>query len=79
MYYLLMIDFGEPECYEEAMQEETRKKWEQGMDEDMDSLVTNHTSDLVDFPSSKIALQNKWFYMLKEEDGATSNTRKELL
>ena len=26
LYYLLMIDSGEPECYEEAMQVETRKK-----------------------------------------------------
>ena len=28
LYYLLMIDFGEPGCYEETMQVETRKKWE---------------------------------------------------
>ena len=41
LYYLLMTDSGEPECYEEAMQVETRKKWEQGMDEEMDSLVRN--------------------------------------
>ena len=38
LYYLLMNDFGEPECFEEAMQVETRKKWEQDMDEEMDSL-----------------------------------------
>ena len=39
LYYLLMTDSGELECYEEAMQVETRNKWEQGMDKDMDSLV----------------------------------------
>ena len=38
LYYLLMTDSGEPKCYEEAMQVETRKKWEQGMDED-DGLI----------------------------------------
>ena len=64
-----MIDFGEPEYYEEAMQVETRKKWEQGMDEDMDSLVRNQTWDLVKFPAEKRALQNKWVYRLKEADG----------
>ena len=42
-----MIDSGEPECFEEAMQVETRNKWEQGMDEEMDSLVRNQTWDLV--------------------------------
>ena len=41
MYYLLMTDSGETECYEEAMQVETRKKWEQGMNEEMYLLVRN--------------------------------------
>ena len=41
LYYLLMTDYGESECFEEAMQVETRKKWEQGMDEGMESLVRN--------------------------------------
>ena len=49
MYYLLMTDSGEPECYEEALQVETKKKWEQGMDEEMDSLVRNQTWYLVEF------------------------------
>jgi hypothetical protein len=33
LYYLLLTDYGEPECYEEAMQVDTKKKWEQGMKE----------------------------------------------
>ena len=28
LYYIFMTDYGEPKCYEEAMQVETRKKWE---------------------------------------------------
>ena len=51
LYYLLMIDSGEPEFFEEAMQVETRKKWEQGMDAEMDSFVRNQTWDLVKFPA----------------------------
>ena len=47
LYYLLLTDFGEPECYEEAMQVDTKNKWEQGMKEEMDSLVNDHTRDLV--------------------------------
>ena len=39
------------------------------MKEEMDSLVHNHTWDLVQFPANKRALQNKWVYRLKEEDG----------
>ena len=65
-YYLLMTDDGEPQCYGEAMQVETKKKWEQDMDEDMDSLVRNHTWDLVEFRAGKRELQNKRIYKLKE-------------
>ena len=41
LYYLLLTYSGEPECYEEAMQVESRKKWELAMEEDMDSLMHN--------------------------------------
>jgi len=79
MYYLLMTDSGEPECYEEAMQVETRKKWEQGMNEEMDSLVGNQTWDLVQLPASKRALQNKWIYRLKEEEGGKKRYKARLV
>src|SRR5690606_6939296 len=69
LYYLLLIVSGEPECYEEAMQVDTKKKWEQGMKEEMDSLANNQTWDLVQLFAGKRALQNKWVYKLKEEDG----------
>ena len=69
MYYLLLVDYGEPECYEEAIQVDTKNKWEQGMKDEMDSLVNNQTWDLVHLPAGKRALQNKWVYRLKEEDG----------
>jgi hypothetical protein len=51
------------------MQVDTKNKWEQGMKEEMESLVNNQTWDLVQLPAGKIALQNKWVYKLKEEDG----------
>jgi hypothetical protein len=37
------------------------------MKEEMDSLVNNQTWDLVQFPTRKRALQNKWVYKLKEK------------
>ena len=42
--YLLLIDGGEPECYEEALQDENSSKWELVMkDDEMDSLLGNQT------------------------------------
>jgi hypothetical protein len=79
MYYLLLIDSGELERYEEAMQVETKKKWEQGMKEEMDSLVHNQTWDLVQFLVGKRTLQNKWVYRLKEEDGGKKRYKARLV
>jgi hypothetical protein len=64
-----LTDSGEPESYEEEMQVDTKRKWEQGMKEEMDSLLNNQTWYLVQLPVRKRALQNKWVYRLKEEDG----------
>src|SRR5882762_6935949 len=75
----MMTNFGELEFYEEAMQVETRKKWEQGMDEEMDSLVRNQSWDLVKLPAGKRVLQNKWVYSLKEEDGGKKRYKDRLV
>ena len=64
----MINDSSEPECYEEAMRVETRKKWEKGMNEEIESLLRKQTWDLVDLLTGKITLQNKWAYRLKEED-----------
>ena len=54
------------------MHVDTKKKMEKGMKEELDSLVNNHTWDLVQFPIGKRALQNKRVYRLKEEDGGNN-------
>jgi hypothetical protein len=79
LYYLLLIDCGEPEIYEETMQVDTKNKWEQGMKEENDSLVNNQTWDLVQFPVGKRALHNKWVYRLKEEDGGKNKYKARLV
>ena len=61
------------------MHVETRKKWEEGMKEEMDSLVNNHTWDLVQLPAGKRALHNKWVYRLKEEDGGKKRYKARLV
>jgi hypothetical protein len=75
----LLTDSGEPECYEEAMQVDTKKKWEQSMKEEMDSLENNQTWDLVQLPIGKRALQNKWVYKLKKEDGGEKRHKARLV
>jgi hypothetical protein len=61
------------------MQVDTKKKWEKGMKEEMDSLVNNHTWDLVQLPAGKRELHNKWVYKLKEEDGGIKRYKARLV
>ena len=75
----MLTDSGESECYEEVVQVETRKKWEQTMKEEMDSLAHNQIWDLVRFPTGKTALQNKWDYRLKEKDGGKQRYKARLV
>ena len=57
-YYLLLTDSGEPESYVEASQSEQMSKWKLTMDNEMDSLMTNETWDLVELRNGKKALHN---------------------
>ena len=41
--YLMLIDGGELECYDEALQDENSSKWELAMKDEMDSLLGNQT------------------------------------
>ncbi|KAH9330559.1 hypothetical protein KI387_002667 [Taxus chinensis] len=43
LYYLLLTDSGESESFDEAMQVDASKKWEQAMDEEHKSLMENQT------------------------------------
>ena len=43
LYSILLTDVGEPECYDEAMEVDTKIQWESTMKDEMDSLLKNKT------------------------------------
>ena len=69
LYSILLTDAGELECYDEAVQVDTKIHQEFAIKEEMDPLLKNKIRDLCKFLIGKKALQNKWVYRLKEEDG----------
>ena len=57
--YILLIDRGEPESYDEAIQDRESVKWELAMKDEMDSLISNQTWQLIELPREKKALHKK--------------------
>ena len=57
--YLLLIDGGELECYDEALQNENSSKWKLTMKDEMDSLLGNQIWELTELLVGKKALHNK--------------------
>ena len=56
LYYILLANFGELECYDEVVQVDIKIQWESTMKEEMDSLLKNKTWILYKLPARKRAL-----------------------
>ena len=48
--YLMLTDGGDPECYDETLQDDNLSKWELAMKDEMDSLLGNQTWELTELP-----------------------------
>ncbi|RVW83896.1 Retrovirus-related Pol polyprotein from transposon TNT 1-94 [Vitis vinifera] len=77
--YLLLTDGGEPECYDEALQDENSSKWKLAMKNEMDSLLGNQTRELTEFSVGKKALHNKWGYRIKNEHDGSKRYKARLV
>ena len=77
--YLLLTNGGEPECYDEALQDENSSKWELAMKDEMDSLLENQIWELTELPVGKKALHNKWVYRIKNEHDGSKRYKARLV
>ena len=77
--YLLLTDGGEPECYDEALQDKNSSKWDLAMKDEMDSLLGNQTWELIELPVGKKALHNKWVYRIKNEHDGSKRYKARLV
>lgn len=50
---MLLTDGGEPERYAEIMEDEHKTDWVDAMQDEMQSLLDNHTFALVKLPKTK--------------------------
>jgi hypothetical protein len=65
--FVLLVDGGEPEFFEEVIESEHKKKWLEAMQDEIKSLHENNTFELVELPKGKKVLKNKWVYRVKFE------------
>lgn len=76
---MLLTDGGEPENFQEAMSNDQKGKWLSAMQEELKSLLENHTYELVKLPKGKRALKNKWVYRLKIEEYSHPRYKEQLV
>ena len=70
MYFILLTNVGEPKCYDEVLQVDTKIQWDSIIKDEMDSLLKKRLEIYASF------LQVKGFYKLSGFKG--SKKRKEV-
>ena len=58
---------GIPDQHKDAMRRPEADKWKAAEQAEMDSLLKNHTWDLVELPAGRTAIKNRWVYDMKQD------------
>ncbi|GAA0147204.1 hypothetical protein LIER_36475 [Lithospermum erythrorhizon] len=69
--YIFLTDGGEPESFEEVLEDENKKEWMDAMEDEMQSLRENNTFELVKLPNAKKVLKNRWVYRIKQDESTS--------
>ena len=56
---------AEPQTYDEAMCMDDANKWEQAMEDEIESITKNRTWSVVDLPSNRKAIGCRWIFKVK--------------
>ncbi len=74
------VAVGEPRSYSEATRSPHRVKWEQAMQEEIDSINANDTFTLVPLPPARKAIGSKWVFKIKRHaDGSIDRFKARLV
>lgn len=70
----------EPKNFAQAMNSQDRTKWNEAMVEEMRSIESNGTWQLVDLPAGRKAVGSKWVYKIKRNaDGEVARFKARLV
>ena len=78
--FSLSITDDDPRTIREAMDSEDGNLWKRAMDKEMASLDKNEAWDLVDFPTRRNPISNKWVFKKKlNEEGKVEKYKARLV
>ena len=79
-YALAAVEDDSPATYQEAMQSDAAKQWEQAAASEYSSLMSNRTWVLADPPPSANVIKSKWVFRVKRHpDGSVSRYKARLV
>ena len=71
---------NEPSTYNAAMRISHKTDWQRAMNDELNSLLKNHTWDLVPLPLGRHSIKNKWVYKVKAKpDGSIERFKARLV
>ena len=71
---------GEPQTFKEAVNFTAGLMWKEAIKSEIDSILHNHTWELVDLPSSCKPLSSQWVFKMKRKvDGSIGKYKARLV
>lgn len=70
--YVFLTETGDPDTFEEGMEDNYKKEWMNAMQDKLNSMHENQTFDLVCLPKGKKAFKNQWVFKVRQDESNSS-------
>ena len=78
--FISFMTIGEPQTYKEAMTSPEALSWKEAINSDVESILQNHTWELVDIPPESKPIGCKWIFKRKlKADGSVDKYKARLV
>ena len=74
--FLTFLVENEPQTFKEAMSSSEAHYWKEAINSEIESILNNHTWELVDLPPGNKPLGSKWIFKKKMKDDGTIDKYK---
>ena len=79
-YFISFMTIGEPQTYKEAMTSREAPFWKEAINSEVESILQNHTWELVDIPPGNKPIGYKWIFKRKlKADGSIDKYKARLV